>query len=116
MCSAWLAVTYAWYRVEYRVPHALRRFANAPRVLIQIGGWVVLLVVLMYSLGGIVGDVTQISQEPVRYAHRVNEAVLFWTQIVQQTAAGFLFGGGLIALGRAPFRARKLVVTHAPAE
>ena len=116
MCSAWLAVTYTWYRIEYRVPRALQRFANVPRVLIQLGGSVVVVVVLMYSVGGILGSKTQVSKNPVRYAHRVDDAAVFWAQIARQMTTAVVFGGALIALGRAPFRARKRVTIPTPAE
>ena len=102
LCLAIVTVVYGWYRIDFRVPASLPISARAPRVMVQLGGWVVIVLLCGYSLGGMIGGNTQVAKFPrVIYAHRDVDPGLFWRQIALQTGAGLFVGLSLIGLARA---------------
>jgi hypothetical protein len=102
LCLGIAALAYAWSRLGFRLPGALRVPPRLPHRAVRVGGWAIILLVSAYSLGGVIGGRTQIARSPVvLYASRHTQPGLFWLQIAWQLGVGLLVGGALVRLSRA---------------
>lgn len=99
---------YAWYRIGFRTPTAMRVPAHALRRILVVCGWTLIVGITVMSLAAFLGDGrVQIGQPGQMYAYRSREPMRFWGEI----AGDILLVGGtgavLVVLGRR--RARELL-------
>lgn len=94
-------VAYMWYRTDFVWPRMLRSVTPAPRSLLRITGWTVIAIIVMHSIGDLIGGRTQIADSAPHYARRELQPWLFWRQLAWQLGLGVFLGASCIRLGRA---------------
>src|SRR5688500_18281724 len=98
-------VAYAWYRIGFRTPKALRLAAHTPRRILVAFGWTLVIGITAKSVGGLFGDGrVAIAHSGQMYAYRTREPLLFWGEIVGEMLLVGGTGAFLVFLGRRPAR------------
>ena len=93
-------IAYLWSRAGFYLPRPLRSLVPAPRKVLNFSGWLIILVISLYSVGDLIGGKTQISDSAPHYARRDLQPWLYWRQIAWQLGLAFLAGGTFLRLAR----------------
>lgn len=90
---------HAWIHFAARFPKQWPAIARFPRAPLILGGWLVILLVFLYTVGDVVGAYTIEHHDPTHYPDPANPWI-FWRRIVLQLAISAVLGGYLIRLGK----------------
>lgn len=112
LAAALVGLAVAWRRTRFWLPGQVALPLLWRTRLLSLAGWSVIVLVMGFSLGDVLGGRTQVSRSPVRYAtrlraadahvHDLADAKVFWRQVILQSSVGLLVGMAFIRLSAAP--------------